>query len=116
MKTAIEIYLEKLSEQDKLALNEVCKIVREIAPDAEEAIYYGVPSFKLKSQLLLGIAAGKNFLSLYPSSAPIEKYAKQLANYHTSKGAIRFTHENPISSKLLKEIVVFRKNQILNKD
>ncbi len=73
---------------------------------------YDVPAFKYNHRLLVGLAAHKNFMSLYPASGVIEHYEAELDGFKLSKGAIRFTVDKPLSSALLKKIVLYRLKDI----
>jgi uncharacterized protein YdhG (YjbR/CyaY superfamily) len=59
------------------------------APDATEAISYGIPTFKLHGNLV-HFAAYKNHIGFYPTSGPIEAFKKELSGYKRSKGTVQF--------------------------
>jgi len=110
--TEVEKYLAALEGPHKATLTHVCEVVRELVPDAEEVTSYGVPSFKFGKDLLLGLASYKRFMSIYPTSGPIREFKKELSEYETSRGAIRFTIEHPMSDSLLKKIILHRLKDI----
>lgn len=73
-----------------------------------EVISYGIPMFKFNG-MLVGYAAFKNHCSLFPTgSGVIEKFAKELKGYSTSRGTIQFPSDKPLPDALVKKIVKAR--------
>ena len=68
----IDEYLHNLAQPERNALECIRQIVREMVPNAEEVISYGIPGFKYNDKYLLGFAAFKNHLSLFPTSGPTD--------------------------------------------
>ena len=110
--TDVETYLSGLAGSDRAALEAVCATVRRLAPGAEETTSYGVPSFKWRGKLLLGFAAGKEYLSLYPTAEPIAELGPKLGRFVGSKGSVHFTAADPIPQDLLEELIHYRISRI----
>jgi uncharacterized protein YdhG (YjbR/CyaY superfamily) len=108
-------YLAKLDRSQRSELNKIRTIVKEIAPDATEVISYGIPGYKYKGQYLIGFAAFKNHLSIFPTSSPIENLKDKLKGYKIAKGTIQFNSDNPLPEFLIKEIIYDRLSGITNK-
>lgn len=104
----IDEYLSYIKPEYKTELERIRNLVRMVVPDATEGFTYGMPAFSYKGAYLIGFAAFKEHLGLFPTPKPIEILAGKLTGYKTSKGAIHFTPENPIPDALLKEILVVR--------
>ena len=86
----------------RTALEDLRQSIRAAAPEAEESISYGVPSFKYRERPLVSFGAGKNHCAFYVQSpAVMEAHQDELASYDTSKGTVRFA-----ASKLLPEALV----------
>ena len=112
--SVIDDYLNKLSSVQRTELERIRVIVKEIAPDSEETLSYGVPTFKVKKQPLVYIGVFKNHMSLFPTSGPTKALKDKLKDFDVSKGTIRFTIEKPIPEKLIKEILHIRLADIYN--
>ena len=112
--SVIDDYLNKLSSVQRTELERIRVIVKEIAPDSEETLSYGVPTFKVKKQPLVYIGVFKNHMSLFPTSGPTKALKDKLKNFDVSKGTIRFTIEKPIPEKLIIEILHIRLADIYN--
>lgn len=105
-------YIAGLDEPQKTILASLCHIIQEVAPDATAAYSYGVPGFRYKDKFMIGFAANKNFMSIYPGSTAISAHASLLKDFTCSKGAIRFTTEQPIPQQTLQKIIAFRKAEM----
>ena len=90
------------------------KVVKEIAPEAEEKISYQMPTFYQNGNLV-HFAAFKNHIGFYPAPSGIENFKEELVKYKTSKGAIQFPLDDEIPVGLVKEIVKFRLKENLSK-
>lgn len=103
--SVIDDYLENVPADQKAELERIRKIVKQIVPEAEETIGYGMPVFKVKGKYLIGMCQFKDHLSLFPGSEPIEDLKDKLKPYKTSKGTIQFTLDNTIPDSLVTEII-----------
>jgi uncharacterized protein YdhG (YjbR/CyaY superfamily) len=105
----VDEYLARVPEPARSALNKVRATIRSAAPpEATEAISYGVPAFKYNGSLI-GYAAFSDHCSLFPmSSSVVEAFKKELKDFHTSKGTIRFPVDKPMSAALVKKLVKAR--------
>jgi uncharacterized protein YdhG (YjbR/CyaY superfamily) len=103
--SVIDDYLENLDPEQKAGLERIRVIAKEIVPDVEEVISYRMPVLKYKGAYLIGFAAFKDHLSLFPGAEPIEDLKRKLTGFKLSKGTIQFTPDNPIPEALVKEII-----------
>ena len=88
--------------------------IRKAAPNAEETISYGMPTFYLKGNLV-HFAAFKNHIGFYPAPAGIEAFNEELSPYKTSKGAAQFPIDKPLPLSLVSKIVKYRVKQNMEK-
>ncbi len=103
----IDDYIKQFSPDVQDRLRAVRSAVREAAPDAAEIISWQMPTFHQKGNVV-HFAAFKNHISLFPGPSGVEAFADRLKTYETSKGAIRFPHDQPLPLELIKEIVQYR--------
>jgi uncharacterized protein YdhG (YjbR/CyaY superfamily) len=111
----IDEYIANFPENIQEKLKNIRRIIEEAAPQAQEAISYGMPAFKLNGNLVY-FAAFKDHIGFFPTSSGVRAFKKELSPYGTSKGTIRFPLEKPIPFELIKKIVEFRVNEALSKD
>lgn len=105
----IDEYLAHVRADQRAALEKLRKTIRSVAPDAEECISYGIPSFHLNGRALVFFGAWANHCSIYPgNSATLKKFRNELRDFQTSKGTIRFSPDKPLPVALLKKLVKAR--------
>jgi uncharacterized protein YdhG (YjbR/CyaY superfamily) len=110
----IDDYIATFPDDIQAILEKLRQTIREAAPEAEEAISYQMPTFKLHGNLM-HFAAFKNHIGFYPAPSGIEEFEKELAPYRASKGSIRFPLSKPIPFDLVSKIVQFRVKENLEK-
>lgn len=109
----VDEYLKSATPTQRVELEKIRKIVKQMVPNTEEAISYGIPTFKHNKRPLIYYAAHSDHMSIYPASDEMIKVVgAQLTKYRTGKGTLRFTEKNPIPEFMLKEIVRFRLAEI----
>ena len=105
---AVEDYLAKVDLDKRAALQSLRETIRAIAPEAEETISYGIPSFKLDGPLV-AFGAAKKHCAFYGMSPKVfEAMAEDLAGYDTSPGTIRFPADQPLPEALVRKVVLAR--------
>ena len=111
----IDEYIAAFPRDVQAILEELRRTIRDEAPDAEETISYGIPTFDLNGRHLVHFAAYKNHVGFYPTSSGINAFRKELSNYEVSKGTVRFPIGEPIPFDLVKKIVRYRVKENLGK-
>ncbi|HHQ44826.1 MAG TPA: DUF1801 domain-containing protein [Candidatus Altiarchaeales archaeon] len=114
MDERVKIYISKFPKDVQAKLKKLRKTIKESMPDSEENLSYGVPAFKQKG-VLICYAAFKKHIGLYPGPQAIKKFKKQLSDYETSEGTIKFPLEKQIPYKLAKKIVEYCAKEKNNK-
>ena len=104
---SIDAYIATCPPEVQPILEKIRGIVRKEAPEAEEAISYQMPTFKLNGNLV-HFAAFKQHIGFYPTPTGTEKFQKQLTPYKHAKGSIQFPLDQPIPYDLITQIVKFR--------
>ena len=101
----VDDYLSGLPKDSRLALEKLRKTIRSIVPEATEVISYQIPTFKLDGRMLVSYAGFREHCSFFPGAGPIETHKSELKSFPTSKGTVRFTPEQPLSTNLVKKLV-----------
>jgi uncharacterized protein YdhG (YjbR/CyaY superfamily) len=102
----IDDYIADFPDEVQVLLEKVRATIRKAAPDAEEAVKYGIPTFVLKGNLI-HFGGYKNHVGLYPGSKPVEAFKEELASYECSKGTVRFPLDKRIPLGLISKITKF---------
>lgn len=104
---SVEDYIAGFPPAVRSILRKMRATIRKAAPEAEERISWGMPSYALGG-ILTSFAAFEKHVSLFPGPDGIEKFKKELAPYGTSKGTVRFPYGTPVPYGLIARIVKFR--------
>jgi uncharacterized protein YdhG (YjbR/CyaY superfamily) len=103
----IDDYIATFPQNVQHKLRELRSAIKEAAPEAEESISYGMPTFKLNGNLV-HFAAYNKHIGFYVPSSVILAFKEKLSIYKQSKGTVQFPMDWPIPSKTVKEMVRFR--------
>ncbi|WP_203712063.1 iron chaperone [Asanoa siamensis] len=101
----IDEYLSDVDPARRAELERIRALVKKLVPEAEEAIYYGMPALKYKKRALVYFTASKKHMSFMPSSWAIEEHTDKLAGYETTEHSIKFTLDNPLPDTLIETLV-----------
>ena len=110
--TTIDAYIESHPKEVQDILQQVRATIKETAPEAEEKIAYGIPTFTLGGNLV-HFGAFTHHIGFYPTPTGIEEFRDELSAYKGAKGSVQFPFDQPMPLDLIKRIVAFRiqKNQ-----
>ena len=110
----IDEYIALFPTDVQSTLRRLREVIKGAAPGAEEAIRYGMPTFRLNGNLV-HFAAYKTHIGFYPTPSGIAAFQKELSKYEISKGTVRFLIGEPIPYDLIERIVRFRVKENLAK-
>ena len=109
-------YIENFPPEIQEKLNKIRRVIKETVPSqTQEKISYGIPTFYLNGNLV-HFAAFKDHISFFPTSSGVAKFKKELSRYKISKGTIQFPLSEDLPIALIKKIVKFRVEEVLEKD
>lgn len=106
MKT-IDEYIATFPDNVQQRLRDMRDTIKRQAPDATEAIAYGVPTFRLNGNLV-HFAAFARHIGFYPGPTGIAYAKERLSEYKSAKGSVQFPLNQPVPLKLVGDIVRFR--------
>jgi uncharacterized protein YdhG (YjbR/CyaY superfamily) len=102
----IDAFLETQPPARRDALEHLRSVIAAAAPEAVEAISYGVPAFKYRKRSFVAFGAGAQHCAFYVQSlAVMAVFAGRLSEFDTAKGTIHFAPERPIPDDLVRDIV-----------
>ncbi len=104
----IDQYLSSLADEQRDALEKLRRAIKAAAPKAEECISYDIPTFRLNGKLLVSFGAARTHCAFYPGAYPLRVCKKELKNYDTAKGTIRFQASQPLPPALVRKLVKAR--------
>lgn len=103
----IDDYIKSFPKDIQKILGMVRQTIKKVAPEAEEAISYQMPTFKLNGNLV-HFAAFKNHIGFYPTPSGTQEFKKEISVFRSGKGSIQFPIDKPMPLSLIKKIVEYR--------
>ena len=107
MPTTVVDYIAQFPPDVQRILTELRTLIRDIAPEAEEKISYGIPGYA-QNGALVWFAAFKRHIGFYPTASGIAAFKDELAPYKSAKGSVQFPLGQPIPYELIRKIVFFK--------
>ena len=109
----IDDFVNALPEDVREEFVRLRQLAEQLVPDAEQGTSYGVPALRYRGKPLLGFAAAKSHLSIYPfSPGVVDLVRSRLGGYSVSKGTIRFATDHPLPDDVVTDIVRLRRDEI----
>jgi uncharacterized protein YdhG (YjbR/CyaY superfamily) len=105
----IDDYISGFPEEVQTLLKRMRATIGKAAVNAEETISYNLPAFTLRGKKLVWFAVFKSHIGFYPGAAAIAAFKKELSQYKTAKGSVRFPFGD-LPLDLVSRIVKFRLN------
>jgi uncharacterized protein YdhG (YjbR/CyaY superfamily) len=112
--TTIDDYIATYPADVQEILQKVRETIKTAAPQATEAISYGMPTFKLHGNLV-HFGAFKSHLGFYPIPSGMDQFQEELAPFKSGKGSVQFPFDQPMPYELITKIVKFRVTENLEK-
>lgn len=112
----VDDYLAELDPTDRDVIAHVYAIAREVVPDAEQGLGYGMPALVYRGKPLLSVKRTQKHIGVYPFSpdavATVADAVAAVPETGLDKGTIRFQPEHPLPDDVVRALVIARKEQI----
>ncbi|WP_258099249.1 iron chaperone [Marinoscillum pacificum] len=104
----VDAYIESFDEQVQIRLREMRTILKEMLPQAEEVISYGIPTYKIKGKNVVHFGGFKKHVGFYPAPSGLEAFKEDLSKFKGSKGSVQFPLTEDLPKALIQRITQFR--------
>ncbi|MFZ1788452.1 MAG: DUF1801 domain-containing protein [Saprospiraceae bacterium] len=111
----VKVYISTFSEAFQNRMIKVRDLILQHAPEAEESISYGIPSYKTFGRPLIYFAGFKNHIGLYATPSGHEKFKKELSTYKQGRGSVQFLLKEEMPYDLIEQIIKFRVDENASK-
>jgi uncharacterized protein YdhG (YjbR/CyaY superfamily) len=101
---SIDAYIASFPPDVQEKLHAVRAAIRRGAPGTEEAISYGIPTFKLAGRYVVYFAGWKSHISVYPVPEVDAAMEREIRPYRSSKGTLKFPLRDPIPDELIERV------------
>jgi len=104
----IDVYISSFPEEIQSRLNTIREAVHKAAPNLQEVIKYGMPTFMYKNSNLVFFAAFKKHIGFYGIPKGDKAIDAGLKKYKQGRGSVQFPIDQPIPLQLITRIVKVR--------
>ena len=108
----IDEFISQYPPDIQTILQKIRTTIQKSAPGAEEAMAYGIPTFKLNGKNLVHFSAFKEHIGFYPTPSGIAKFKKELSAYEWAKGSVKFPLDRSIPYALIGKITQVRVKEV----
>jgi uncharacterized protein YdhG (YjbR/CyaY superfamily) len=111
--STVTAYIKSFDKASQLFLNEIRSLITENFPEATESISYSMPAYHYLKKPLVYFAGYKKHIGLYAMPNTHKKFTKALQGYKQGKGSVQFPLNESLPLALIKQMVAFRKKEII---
>ena len=111
----VDEYINSLPDRTKEELTKLRAMIKNLVPDTNESMSYGMPGYKLNNKPLIYFAGWKDHIGFYPTPSGIDALEKVTKKYKTGKGTLRFNLDKPIPWDLIEKIIKYRIQSVSNR-
>ena len=111
----VDEYIEAAPEEARKMLQELRAILKNVVPNAKEAVKWGSPVFEEK-RILFAYGAYKTHLNFMPTGQSMEHFKEELAEFKTGQDTIQFPYDKPLPKTLIRKIAAYRAEQVRELD
>lgn len=108
----VDAYINKFDGVRNERLEAVREIVLHVAPQAVEAVSYGLVGYKLGGKPLVYFGAFPKHIGFYATPNGHEAFAEEFSKYKQGKGSVQFPLDQPLPVDLIRRVVEYRKQQV----
>lgn len=103
----VTAYLKTVSEERRVALDQLRKLCRATLKDYDESMAYGMPCYSRKGIVEVAFASQRQYVSLYNLRKEVlDAHRKQLKGASLGKGCIRYTRPEKIDFDIVKQMLL----------
>ncbi|MAQ95141.1 MAG: hypothetical protein CMM84_16645 [Rhodothermaceae bacterium] len=103
----IAAYIDAAPEAGRPHLRRLYAILKDAAPDAQEAIKWGAPFF-VEPRFLFSFSAHKAHVSLAATPEALERFREEIGDYKTTTNFLKVGYDEPMPEDLIRRIAEHR--------
>jgi len=104
--TTIAEYIRAAPSAGQSHLRRLYKILKRVAPRAEEAIKWGTPFF-VEPRFLFAFSAHRAHVSFAPAAGALQRFRKELQGHDTTARMLRIPYDRELPEDLLRKIAKY---------
>lgn len=111
----VDEYIEAAPEQSRAKLRELRALLKEVAPQASEALKWGAPVLALQ-RILFSYAAYKDHINFMPTGLSLDPFRRELGEFKANRETLQLPYDRPLPAALIRRIAEHRLVQVLEHD
>lgn len=111
---SVDAYIRALPPDKRSVAERMRAVIRSTAPEATEAVKYGMPAFLLAGRPFIYFAVWKKHVGVYPIYGASPELEAQIAPYRHKTDTVRFGLDAPIDYALVASLVAFKRDHAAN--
>ncbi len=111
----IEEYIRAAPTEGQPHLRCVYAILKDVAPEAQEAIKWGTPFF-VEPRFLFSFSAFKAHLGFAPSEAALARFREELKAHQTTKYSLKVPYNKSLPEDLIRRIAEYQLQMVSERD
>lgn len=104
-------YIQAAPSAGQPHLRRLYALLKQVAPEAEEAIKWGTPFF-VEPRFLFAFSAHKAHLSFTPTAAGLAPFRDELEAHRTTKGMLQVPYDAPLPEALIRKMAKHRLREV----
>jgi uncharacterized protein YdhG (YjbR/CyaY superfamily) len=107
----IDEYIADAPEQGREKLREIRALLKEVAPNATEAIKWSYPVLE-QERILFSFSAFKDHLNFMPTRSTLDQFKDELRDHKTGRDTIQFPYNKPLPKSLIQKLAKHRVREV----
>src|SRR5687768_14515748 len=104
--STIAEYIEAAPAEGQAHLRKLYDILKDVAPEAQEAIKWGAPFF-VEPRFLFSFSAHKAHCNFAPTQAALEAFRQELQGHRTTKNYLQIPYGEPVPEALVRQLAEY---------
>lgn len=105
--TTVEEYLAGFPDDVRTRLENARAAIRNVIPDADERMSYGIIRFEISGRPAIYLAAWNKHLGIYPVPKAEGDLERDIAPHRAAKDSLHFPYARPIPYELIERVTAF---------
>lgn len=101
----ITAYIAQFDHERAIKMQALRRMLNELVPDMQEAISWGMPTFKYKGKNVFQFAHAKNHLGIYPGPVAVTAFAQELEGFVCTKASVHLGWDEPLPERLIRKML-----------
>ncbi len=103
--SSVGAYLKEADDSRRPALTRLRRLIREMLPDCDEVMDYGMPTYRRGAAMVTAFASQKNYIAFYAGATAIARHKMALGGIDCGKGCIRYKTPEKIDFDVVRSLL-----------